>query len=124
MCKITLLWEGGEHTFALHLKELRALQDATDAGPEELLQRMSAGRWRVDDLFNTIRLGLIGGGMSATEAGPLVTRMFETHPLSLFKEPAYKIVAAALVGVEGDPVGEQEGATTPPKNGNSAASTN
>lgn len=110
--------------FALKIKEFRALQDITYAGPEELMNRIVAGHARYDDLLNPIRLGLIGAGMPESEAGPLVTKAFEAHPLSAFKKPAYEIVRDALSGVDGDPVGEQEGATTPPKNGNSAASTN
>lgn len=123
MAKKTLSWVGGEHEFALHIGQLRALQDNTQAGPEQLLRRMASGDWRIDDLVETIRLGLIGGGLPSGEAGPLVMRLFQQHPIIEFKSTAYQILGAALVGVEDDPVGEPQGATAPQENGNSAIST-
>lgn len=121
--EIHLDWVGGAHTFALPIGQLRKLQQTTDAGPHELLIRMAQGNWRVDDLVEVIRLGLIGGGMTASEAGPLVLRLFEQHPLIDFREVAYRVIGAAVMGVEDDPVGESEGATMPPENGSSATST-
>jgi len=44
-------WPGGEHRFELRLGELRALQKNCDAGPEEVFNRLRAGRWRVDDVI-------------------------------------------------------------------------
>lgn len=117
-CKIVLNWVGGEHTFALPIGQLRALQDSTSAGPEQLLRRMVNGEWRVDDLRETIRLGLIGGGLPNSEAGPLVAKVFDQHPLIDFRETAYRIIGAALVGPEDDQPGELAGVTTPaPKSG-------
>ena len=123
MIRVTLNWVGGEHEFALPIGQLRAVQQNTNAGPEELLQRMARGAWRVDDLIEVIRQGLIGGGMKASEAGPMILKLFDQHPLAQFREVAYQILAAALVGVEDDPVGEPEGVTPPPENGGSAPST-
>lgn len=120
---VTLNWPGGEHEFALPLGQLRALQERVNCGPEALLQRMGRGEWFVDDLIEVLRCGLIGGGMPAKEAGPLVTRIAEAHPKLQLKPPAVAILMEVLVGVEDDPVGEQEGATTPQENGNSASYT-
>lgn len=122
--RINLAWAGGEHDFELKLGQLRALQDACDAGPETLLRRMAAGDWRIDDLIETIRLGLMGAGMESKKAGPLVTRLFELYPLTEFRETAYRILGAALVGVEGDPVGEPLPAPTATgENGDSPVTT-
>lgn len=122
--KVKLIWPGGEHTFALNLKELRALQNACDAGPEVIVLRIARADWRVDDLIEVIRLGLIGGGgMKRAEAGPFVTKVFELHPLISFKMTAQAILTAALVGVKDDPVGEPEGVVGSPENGNSPSST-
>ena len=54
MKPITLQWVGGEHEFALPLGNLRPLQEHTNAGPEQLIRRMSSGDWRVDDLMEII----------------------------------------------------------------------
>jgi hypothetical protein len=120
-----LKWVGGEHDFALDIGALRALQDCCDAGPEQIMRRVSSGDWRINDLFDTIRLGLITGeAMKGPEAARMVTTLFNQHPLVTFRATAQMILIAALVGVEGDPLGEPKGGTTsPPENGDSAPST-
>lgn len=121
---VTLNWPGGEHGFALKIGQLRALQDKCNAGPEEILNRVRTGKWRVDDLLHTIRLGLIGAGsMPDSEAGRTVSALFDLHPVIEFKLIALAILADALLGSEDDPVGEAEGETAPPKNGGSPGST-
>lgn len=121
--RLTLTWPGGEHEFALGIGQLRAVQDATNAGPEELLQRMAAGKWRVDDLIAVLRLGLEGGGMAKAECGPLVLRLIELHGLIPFRETAFRVLGAALIGPGDDPVGESRGAVTLPEPGSSQSST-
>lgn len=118
-------WIGGEHDFALDIGALRALQDACNAGPEEIRSRIIAGTWRVNDLFDTIRLGLVGAGaMKDADARRFVTQLWEQHPAVQFRFVAAQVLAAALFGVEDDPVGEPTGATAaPPENGSSPAST-
>lgn len=117
-------WVGGEHQFRLTLGNLRALQSACDAGPHEIFERVAGTNWRVDDLFETIRQGLIGGGMSTAQAGPLVTQLFEQHPLHSFKPIATIILLSALVGDdEGEDEGKAEGVEPPaPENGSSPKS--
>jgi hypothetical protein len=124
---ITLVWPGGEHTFALRLGELRALQGACDAGPEQILNRIIAGVWRVDDIVETVRLGLIGGGMPDGEARKLVRRMTEgegRRGLLAYRQIALQIIMASIAADPDDPLGERTGASAaPPQNGDSAAST-
>ncbi len=123
MDAVTLTWPGGEHAFALRMGELRALQQARDAGPEEVFNRLRTGRWHVDDLVHVIRLGLIGGGMDKAQAGPLVLSMMETHPLVQFKLTALEIVAHSLMGdLEDIPAGKPQ-AETGPDGGRSPTST-
>lgn len=119
-----IAWVGGEHDFALRIAELRALQDARDAGPEQILNRLRFGEWRVDDVVQVIRWGLVGGGMSAKDAAMLITPLIDLHPLSHFKLTALAIMFHAMTGPEDDPVGEAEGVETPaPKSGASQSST-
>lgn len=106
---IKLNWVGGEHEFALTLGELRALQQVCDAGPEQILNRILDSKWLVDDLYNVVRLGLIGGGMESTVAAKLATEMFDQNGLVSFKLPTQAILISALVGPEDDQVGEREG---------------
>lgn len=120
----TIAWSGGEHPFALRLGELRRLQTNCDAGPEEIFTRIRSGTWRDSDLMEPIRLGLIGGGMEEREAGPLVTRLFEQHPLVDFKFTAHHVLHNALLGPMDDMPEKSEGETAPPaESGGSATST-
>lgn len=128
MKAIELVWPGGEHTFDLRIGELQALQDACDAGPEFILNRIMAGQWRYADLFDTIRLGLIGGGMERTEANKLTRDAFDRSGLVAFKITASSILGQALYGVADDPVGKADPVTPTPEGektaaGNSAPST-
>lgn len=124
MAKVTLTWVGGEHDFALYLGNLRAVQKYCDAGPEQILKRILHEEWRVDDLFEVIRQGLIGGGMSGKDASSIVTEAFNRHPLLQFKLTAQAILAASLAGFEDEPVGEDQGVETPaPESGVSQTST-
>ncbi len=124
MDSLELSWVGGTHPFRLRLSELRALQDARNAGPEEIFNRFRIGNWRADDLIQVIRFGLVGGGtLSASEAATLVTPLVDLHPLSDFKLTALAILGHALFGPEDDQLGEGEGALeTPPENGSSLSS--
>ncbi|MBU0642405.1 MAG: gene transfer agent family protein [Alphaproteobacteria bacterium] len=119
---VEINWIGGEHEFALRLGELRALQDKCDAGPEEVFNRLRLGTWRVDDILETIRLGLIGGGLEKAEARKVINTV-EGNPLVQFKLVAITILADALIGVEDDPVGEPRGEVASPENGASPKST-
>jgi hypothetical protein len=120
--KFKLDWIGGAHQFALDLGGLRALQDACNAGPQEVLMRLVNQTWRVDDLIEVIRHGLIGGGMGRDDATTLVLRMIDLHGLLKLVSVATFVLTSALVGEADDPVGEQVGVAVPPVNGNSAPS--
>jgi hypothetical protein len=102
-----LIWEGGEHDFALTIKELRALQDRCDAGPGHILNRFYSGEWRIDDVIETVRLGLMGGGIERQEAARLIKLHVEEKPLNLSVLLARVILSEFLNGVKDDPSGEQ-----------------
>jgi hypothetical protein len=125
MESVELTWPGGCHRFRLRIGELRALQTALDAGPEEVFNRLRLGTWRVDDLVQVIRWGLVGAEeMSASDAATFVTPLIDLHPASQFKMTALAILAHALLGDLGDAVGEPDGGPeTPPENSSSPAST-
>lgn len=121
--QVDLVWAGGEHTFALPIGALRAVQDACGAGPQEVLLRFLNGTWRVDDPIAILRHGLIGAGMAKDAARDLVNRTAESDGLMALIIPAQLVLSAALVGVEDDRVGEPMGAAEPPVNGDSATFT-
>ena len=112
---VTMTWPGGEHPFRLALAQLEGLQQKTDAGPEWLLMRLQTGQWTAAEVFETLRFGLIGGGMGDGDAAKTVRNAFDRHPLIEFKVPALGVLMAALYGAADDRVGEPSpaGETTP-----------
>ncbi|MDB5733340.1 MAG: hypothetical protein JWQ03_3235 [Variovorax sp.] len=100
---LTLPWADGDHTFRLAIGELRQLQEKLDAGPVEIFDRLMNRGWRLDDIRETIRLGLIGGGRSPAEAARLVRDYIDGRPLIENVETAQQIIAAAMIGPPDEP---------------------
>lgn len=106
---VTFDWADGEHTFRLAIGQLRELQDKCDAGPMQIFDRLASRNWRVDDARETLRLGLIGGGMKPLDALILTKRYVDEQGHSLVENAtaAQNVLLAALVGVRDDPVGKE-----------------
>lgn len=115
------LWFGGEErTFRLGLKQLRKLQEKCadsvigERGPFRILRELQSGDWRVNDVYYTVLLGLMGGGMPEEAAAKLVKERFEDkvglhhHVLT-----ASQIILAAMTGPEDDEI-EFPGGAAPP----------
>ncbi len=100
--EIAFAWGDGTYSFRLAFGELAELQEKTGVGPQLLLSRLIDGSWRVADAYDTIRLGLIGGGKSPVEALTLCDRYVRERPLLESLSPAKAILLAALSGVEGE----------------------
>jgi hypothetical protein len=111
---VTLSWGDGDYVFRLGIRELHELQDKCNAGPNAIVTRIVRGDWRVEDLVETIRLGLIGGGLAPVAALKLTRLYAEDRPLMESILPAQAILMAALAGAEDDapdiPQGNPEGA--------------
>lgn len=110
---IELFWGDGEHLFRLPIGHLRELQEKTDCGPYRIWMRLREHDWRVDEVRETIRLGLIGGGMKPFDAHRLVVRYIDEFGLPLLDHvpAALSILTAALIG----PPEEQLGKPAPAK---------
>lgn len=98
----TMDWADGTYVFRLPYGQIAELQEKTGCGPQFLLSRLVDGTWKIDDLRETIRLGLIGGGTEPLKALHLVRAYVEGRPLLDSVLPARAILTAALVGVEGE----------------------
>lgn len=107
---VDLTWPGGEHCFALPIELLRALEQKCDAGPAWILGRLGSSQWRVDDVVETIRLGLEGGGMHKDDAHKMVRQHVEGVPLTESVLTAHAILMAALYGAGGEDGDEGEAA--------------
>lgn len=75
MTAINLTWAGGQHDFLLRIGELRILNDTCRGGPYAAWQRLRAQVPEFDDIYETVRLGLIGGGMDKDEARKLMIKV-------------------------------------------------
>lgn len=104
--EIAFEWAGEERSFRLRIGELRQLQEACNAGPVQVLRRIEADEWRVDDLRETLKLGLIGGGMKPDAAGKLIRRYVDEYdwPLVDHVLPARAVLMAAISGVPDEPL--------------------
>lgn len=109
---ITLAWADGDYRFRLPIGQLRELQEKCDAGPMVILDRLRVGKWLVDDIRESIRLGLIGGGMKPLDALVLVKRYVDERPLAENVVHATAVLLAAVMGVPGDPVGKLQAEKT------------
>lgn len=66
---LQLEYGGKPRSFLLRIGELRELQRECDnRGPLSVLSRLITPEWTVDEVYQTIRLGLIGGGASQFDA--------------------------------------------------------
>lgn len=101
-------WADGTYEFALRWGELVQLQEACDAGPFVILARLGANQWRMEDISNVIRLGLIGGGVEPSKALGLVRNYVESRPPLENASLARAILEVSVMGApdERDEPGE------------------
>ena len=95
---VTMTWPGGEHPFRLALAQLEGLQQKTDAGPEWLLMRLQTGQWTAAEVFETLRFGLIGGGMNPQRAAELAATYAKDRPLAEIFGLALDVLDALFSG--------------------------
>ena len=131
--EITLEWGDGEYLFSLKMKQLEELERVCDAPFGAIMSRLMSGEFKVSDVFHTIRLGLIGGGMSPVEAKRKVDMYVDGQPFAKAGDPsspyatALVILSAAFYGLDeiehptGD--GDKSGKLTPATAGSGSAST-
>jgi len=101
----------GEQRFRLAWGQLASLQEACDAGPYVILERLMNGAWKMNDIRETIRYGLIGGGMPPHEALKLVREYVEARPPIESVMIAQAVLSAGLMGAPEEKVGEQDAAS-------------
>lgn len=125
-CRTTFPWADGEHTFALPLAQLEELQEKCNAGPAVISDRLGNGGWIVQDIYHTLRLGLIGGGMDPIKALELCRVYVRERPMLENVLPARLVLQAAIIGVQDPPnLGKAEAdgeASDPPAQTDSSTS--
>ena len=89
---------GQERRFQLRIGEMGELERICGGGIGAIFMRLGSHQFGVREVWDTIRLGLEGGGTTAIEATALVMR-YHDQPLMDFLPLAGQIVAAAVNGV-------------------------
>ncbi len=108
-----IAWQGGEHDFCIAaIGNILALEQCCNAGIATIYGRLANGSWYLNDIRETIRLGLIGADMPADEAMKAVKTFVDANPKGLGPSVliAMAVLEAALVGVPDDPVGKMTAA--------------
>jgi hypothetical protein len=109
---------GDERRFQLKLGQIRELQEICKTGIGAIYERVATGGFYVDDIRETVRLGLIGGGMSPAEALRLTRAYVDEQPLFENRLLAMAILSAITVGLpdsdEGKAPAATDGSTSPP----------
>ncbi|MBF2716264.1 gene transfer agent family protein [Agrobacterium vitis] len=108
--ELTMPWADGDYIFRLGWGELEGLQEACDAGPYVILDRLQTSTWRVGDISHVIRFGLIGGGKTPVEALTLVRKWVEARPPAENLLFAQAILTAGIVGAPDEKPGEADAA--------------
>lgn len=122
--EVWLEFGDGSYLFKLKLKQIAELQEKANAGIGTIYARVELGDYWVEDLNETIRLGLVGGGKGEVDEQELVVspelalklykRYGEDRPLGEKLTLAQAILRACIHGYEprDKPKGKAEASET------------
>lgn len=103
MAELFVEWGGAERRLALTYGGLLDLEEACGkVGIGEIYLRLGQHRYRAGDVYHTIRLGLIGGGLTSQEAKRLLDERFDVMPLIQSVEVALDLLISVMAGIEPD----------------------
>lgn len=111
-----IVWAGGENAFRLGIGELRAIEQKCDAGCAVVLMRLLSTSWKIDDVVQPIRLGLIGGGMLDREAQKEVDRALTLASPYALAVTAAEVLRRFVMWETPDQPGESEAGTAAESN--------
>jgi hypothetical protein len=120
--EVPLKFGDGEYLFSLKLKQIEELQQVCKAGLGTIAKRAFNRDFYVEDIYHTIRLALIGGGLAPVKAKQIVDHYVDGCPIDAEGDPAspvktmLAIFDATWFGVaelaKDDPPGEAKAGTT------------
>lgn len=104
----SIIWANGEDAFCLgKVGLILDLEDKCRSGLATIMARLEGGSWGINDVRETIRLGLIGGGMKPEAAMAAVRNHVDENPLALSVLVAYEVIKSVIFGIpDDDPVGK------------------
>jgi len=101
---------GEEQTFCLTNRQLELLQEKCDAGPQWIEAVIAGGMAKSFWITETLRRGLVGGGMDEKAA----ERLIRPYNLADMVLPALTVIRAAIVGAPDEQIKKSVGETRPP----------
>ena len=108
---------GRQRIFDLRIDEIGQLETLCGSGIGAIYTRVATLQFRLSDVRETIRLGLIGGGLVASHADLLVEQNVDGRPINESVPLAYSILKHLFDGLaaatEDDPSGEAERSGSP-----------
>jgi hypothetical protein len=119
--EIILDWGGGKHAFCLRIKQIGDLQKACNAGLGLIYQRLMSDLFYIEDITETIRFGLIGGGMPPVKAAEMISTFIDGQPIERIEDLssplkiAKAVIASAFFGIpeDKDDTPKKDSAATP-----------
>ena len=100
-CEVTLEFADADYPFRLPLKRIAELEERCSAPICTIWKRVClTGDYEGNDLIETVRLGLIGGGLDPQEARKLIERYCDQWPLAEWHKHALAILGACVEGYE------------------------
>jgi hypothetical protein len=117
---IELEFGGESRLFRTNISAWEKIQDKCDAGPEELLRRYVTGTWRVHDVREVYRQGLVWATRPPTDVvkvDRLLKAEFDDLPILQFVKGAQAITMAFLIGAPDEDEPPREGASGEPEAG-------
>lgn len=102
--EVTMDWADGVYTFRLTVPRAIELEQVCAAPFAVILQRLETGAWHVEDVRQTIRLGLIGGGTKPADAVRLVRDYVDAFPLAESWPVARAVLAGLMFGFKEVPI--------------------
>jgi hypothetical protein len=100
----------GEYLFRLTVKQIIELEEKCGAAFAVIQARLWNGLWTANDVVETIRLGLIGGGADPVKAKQLTDRY--ALPFQYSYPVARAVAGAVMWGFEKSPLGKDQAAPT------------
>lgn len=124
--EVVIDWADGTHTFRLTILTGAELEEKCDAPIAVIAKRLMLGDWKIADVRETIRLGLIGAGAKPHDALRLIRTYVDDvgrYPLAESALIARTIAGGAVYGFSASPLAAGEGtaetepppASTPPE---------
>lgn len=114
-------WADGTYSFRLVMSGIVELEEKCAAPIADIVTRVNAGRYSFNDVRETIRLGLIGAGMSKLDALKMVRRHVDERPLADNSLIARAILLGVMFGFSEYPLAQaaeeeasEQSVSTPP----------